>query len=127
MRQRILIPITIAFLFVFPLLLFQTSDKTISKTSARSASNLGLFLRQPGPTGTPEQAPNIAQAAPTETAATEAPTRTRRPTRTPGPTSTPLTIPPPADMGVINAMVAFGVLSVIIVIIGVLINRNPRP
>jgi hypothetical protein len=60
---------------------------------------------------------------PTETQPpTEAPRATS--TRTPRPTSTPLTIPPPSDPETSRIMVAFGVLAVIVVIVGLWLNRK---
>lgn len=47
-----------------------------------------------------------------------------KPTRTPRPSPTPLTVPPPADPASLTMMVAFGVLTVIVVIVGVLIHRR---
>jgi len=45
-------------------------------------------------------------------------------TRTLRPTETPLIIPPPASQSRANMMILFGVLSVVIVIVGVWFNRN---
>jgi hypothetical protein len=47
-----------------------------------------------------------------------------KPTRTPRPTSTPVPIPPPAEPLSLNLMILFGLLAVIIVLIGVWINRK---
>ena len=49
-----------------------------------------------------------------------------KPTRTPKPTITPPAIPPPQDDSQTNLMILFGVLTVIIIIIGVWINRGRR-
>ena len=46
------------------------------------------------------------------------------PTRTPRPTGTPVATPPPSDPGTTNLMVFFGVLSVVVVIVGVWLNRQ---
>lgn len=46
------------------------------------------------------------------------------PTKSPRPTPTPLTLPPPADPGRTNMMIGFGVLSVIVVILGIWLNRR---
>ena len=48
----------------------------------------------------------------------------QKPTRTPRPTSTPVPIPPPQDPGKMNTMIFFGVVAVIVVIVGVWINRE---
>jgi hypothetical protein len=49
---------------------------------------------------------------------------TPEPTRAPRPTSTPIAIPPPSDPGTIQLMVIFGILVVLVVIFGLLLNRN---
>ncbi len=48
----------------------------------------------------------------------------KKPKKTPRPTPVPLIIPPPANQTSSNIIVLLGVLSVLIVIIGVLINRS---
>jgi len=45
-------------------------------------------------------------------------------TRTPRPTATPVTVPPPTDPNRVTMMVAFGFLTVIVVLVGVWINRK---
>jgi len=57
-------------------------------------------------------------APPTETL------RPRPPTRTPRPTSTPPAIPPPTDPNLTAAIIVVGLFSVIVVFIGVWINRR---
>lgn len=47
-----------------------------------------------------------------------------KPTRTPRPTSTPVPIPPPAEPLSLSLMILFGVLAVIVVLIGIWINRK---
>jgi hypothetical protein len=47
-----------------------------------------------------------------------------KPTRTPRPTSTPVPIPPPAEPLSLNLMILFGALAVLVVFIGVWINRK---
>lgn len=82
---------------------------------------------------TPVEGPAQTQVKSTSTptlesiASVEPPTDTPEPsdpTRTPKPTSTPIATPPPADPGTINMMIIFGVIAVIIIIIGVWINRQ---
>jgi cyanophycinase-like exopeptidase len=52
------------------------------------------------------------------------PPTTKEPTRTPRPTATPPTIPPPSNPGATNVMVIFGTLIVIIIVIGIWMNRH---
>jgi hypothetical protein len=82
---------------------------------------------------TPVEGPTQTQVKPTSTPTLEIvatiapPTDTpepSNPTRTPKPTSTPIATPPPADPGTINMMIIFGVIAVIVIIIGVWINRQ---
>ena len=49
-----------------------------------------------------------------------------RATKTPRPTSTPVPIPPPPEPMSLNLMILFGIIAVIVVLIGVWINRK-RP
>jgi len=93
------------------------------------ADSQQLFIHAPTPVlETIVPAPNVY---PTPTilpaedleAPTEAP-REKPPTRTPRPTGTPIPTPPPSDPGTTNLMVFFGVLSVVVVIVGVWLNRQ---
>jgi len=68
----------------------------------------------PLPTATSTSTPTLTPTA----------TRTHRPTRTPRPTATPRDIPPPSDPDLNQWMVAFGVLVVIVIVFGMLINRQ---
>jgi cyanophycinase len=76
--------------------------------------------------------PTFTQTASTLTpgllsASTPTPSQTtpeKPPTRTPRPTATPPDIPPPADPAKANLMIAFSILAVIVVLIGVWINRQ---
>ncbi len=72
----------------------------------------------PQPTSTPNEIAEPAQPESTEVPQGKPPTRTPRPTGTPVPT------PPPSDPGTTNLMVFFGVLSVVVVIVGVWLNRQ---
>ena len=47
-----------------------------------------------------------------------------KPTRTPRPTITPPAIPPPQDVSQTNLMIVFVILAVVIVVIGIWINRE---
>ena len=49
---------------------------------------------------------------------------TPEPTRAPRPTPTPLAVPPPPNPTTIQLLVIFGVLVVLVVIFGLLLNRN---
>ena len=62
-------------------------------------------------------------ATPTATL-TPTPTRTHRPTRTARPTATPRVIPPPSNPDTNQWMVAFSVLIVMVILIGMIINRR---
>jgi hypothetical protein len=53
-----------------------------------------------------------------------APEKSGPATRTPRPTATPVTVPPPTDPNRVMMMVAFGFLTVIVVLVGVWINRK---
>jgi hypothetical protein len=79
---------------------------------------LAVTTPPPEPIPTATLAAEVVQPEPTE-----AP-RTRPPTRTPRPTGTPVPTPPPSDPGTTNLMVFFGVLSVVVVIVGVWLNRQ---
>jgi len=48
----------------------------------------------------------------------------KKPTKTPKPTPPPLIIPPPADPSISNVITFLGVLTVIIIVVGVWINRK---
>ena len=76
------------------------------------------------PTAPPTRtAPATAVEAAAQSEPTEAP-REKPPTKTPRPTGTPVATPPPSDPGTTNLMVFFGVLSVVVVIVGVWLNRQ---
>ena len=69
--------------------------------------------------------------APTSTATlppspTEIP-KVKNPTHTPRPTGTPVLIPPPTDPGSMNWMIAFAVLVVIIILVGVWVSQRNIP
>ena len=49
---------------------------------------------------------------------------TPEPTRAPRPTPTPIAVPPPSDPSTTQLMVIFGILVVLVVIFGLLLNRN---
>jgi len=73
--------------------------------------------------------PSTENQQPTSTPilATESPEDSQeKPTRTPKPTATPPTIPPPQNFSQTNLMILFVVLAVIVVIIGVWLNRERR-
>ncbi len=73
-------------------------------------------------TATPTASPTATNSpTPTET---PLPTRTPRSTRTPRPTATPPTIPPPSNPSTNQWMIAFSTLVVIVILFGLLINRN---
>ncbi len=48
------------------------------------------------------------------------------PTRTPRPTSTPVPIPPAADPNATSLMILFGLIAVMVVIVGVWLNRSDK-
>lgn len=77
-------------------------------------------VQQQGITGTSTA---TVVATPTPIPPTEE-QRAARPTRTPRPTATPPTIPPPSDIEKNNLMIGFGLLIVIVICIGVWINRD---
>ena len=55
------------------------------------------------------------------------PTRSSsKPTRTPRPTITPPAIPPPQDVSQTNLMIVFVILAVVIVVVGIWINRERK-
>jgi hypothetical protein len=55
---------------------------------------------------------------------TPTPAQITKVTRTPRPTSTPVPIPPPPEPGNIYLMIFFGVVAVLVILIGVWINRE---
>jgi hypothetical protein len=72
------------------------------------ASSISAQLQQPEPTKVePKAPPNQG-----------------KPTRVPRPTPTPRPIPPPSNPSDANLMIAFGVLVVIVILVGVWINRR---
>lgn len=86
-----------------------------------------------GSVGHPQPTPALISATPTVTASptitpspTLAPTGTPtpRPTRTPRPTLTPPIIPPPTNPNISHWMVAFGMLIVIVILFGLMLNRQ---
>jgi cyanophycinase-like exopeptidase len=77
--------------------------------------------------------PALVTATPTATATATAtltptssptPTTTPRPSRTPRPTLTPPIIPPPSNPDIAHWMVAFGMLVVVVIVFGLLLNRK---
>jgi len=68
----------------------------------------------------PDEIPTQESPAPENPAQTEAP----EPTRAPRPTPTPMIIPPPSNPNTIQLLVIFGILVVLVVIFGLLLNRN---
>jgi hypothetical protein len=81
----------------------------------------------------PQPTPALITATPTSTATptitpspTLAPTGTPspRPTRTPRPTLTPPIIPPPTNPDISHWMVAFGMLIVVVILFGLMLNRS---
>lgn len=86
-----------------------------------------------GSVGHPRPTPALISATPTITASptitpspTPAPTGTPtpRPTRTPRPTLTPPIIPPPTNPNISHWMVAFGMLIVVVILFGLMLNRQ---
>jgi hypothetical protein len=71
-----------------------------------------VFIQVPEATITPTSAPPAKKNSP--------------PTRTPRPTSTPVPIPPAADPNATSLMILFGLITVIVVIVGVWLNRSDR-
>lgn len=86
-----------------------------------------------GGAANPQPTPALITATPTVTptpthtpSPTPAPTGTStpRPTRTPRPTLTPPIIPPPTNPDISHWMVAFGMLIVVVILFGIMLNRN---
>jgi hypothetical protein len=62
----------------------------------------------------------------TPTATPGTPTPIITPTKTPRPTSTPVFVPPPSDPDYLRLMIALGGIMVIVLLVGVWINREHR-
>lgn len=80
------------------------------------ASTPALVTATLTPTTTPTVTPTATQSG--------TPTATPHATRTPRPTSTPPIIPPPSNPDITHWMTAFGMLVVVVILIGLLINRR---
>lgn len=101
---------------------FATGDEVLPQTADIHANPLRAATPLP-PTPTPTLTPQpTATLQPTPTATDVPPEPT--PTRTHRPTPTPPVIPPPTNMSTTNLMVLLGVLIVIVVLIGVLLNYH---
>lgn len=99
---------------------FATGDEVLPQTADIHANPLRAATPLP-PTPTPTLTPQptaTLQPTPTPTDAPPEPT----PTKVHRPTPTPPVIPPPTNMSTTNLMVLLGVLIVIVVLIGVLLN-----
>jgi hypothetical protein len=79
-------------------------------TSGQSPNK--VFIQVPAATATPTSAPPEKKNSP--------------PTRTPRPTTTPVPIPPAADPNATSLMILFGLIAVIVVVVGVWLNRSDR-
>jgi hypothetical protein len=99
---------------------FATGDEVLPQTADIHDNPLRAATPEP-PTPTPTLTPQPTATLqptpnPTDTPLEPTPTRAHRPT------ATPQTIPPPTNMSTTNLMVLLGVLIVIVILIGVLIN-----
>lgn len=108
-----------------PLILLALLLPILSTTSVLAS------FRAPDPPTGPEPAPHRSVYVPlvqsienTDVGLENAVAKQQNPTRTPRPTSTPVPIPPPTDYAMNNMMIVFGMVAVIVVIIGVWINRE---
>jgi hypothetical protein len=73
-----------------------------------------------------QPADQISEGTPTPTFTQPADKKNSAPTRTPRPTTTPMPIPPPANPNATSLMILFGLIAVIIVIVGVWSNRPEK-
>lgn len=85
-------------------------------------SDMRAVTTQPSPAASATASPEMAPSNTPTPSVT--PGKSGPPTRTPRPTATPVTIPPPTDPNRVTMMVAFGFLTVIVVLVGVWINRK---
>jgi hypothetical protein len=70
-----------------------------------------------------DEVPAQGSPVPEDFVQAETPEYTNTP-RAPRPTPTPIAIPPPSNPGTIQMLVFFGILVVLVVILGLLLNRN---
>jgi hypothetical protein len=71
-----------------------------------------------------QPANQISESTPTPTQPPEK--KNLAPTRTPRPTTTPVLIPPAANPNATSLMILFGLIAVIVVIVGVWLNRSDK-
>jgi hypothetical protein len=74
------------------------------------------------PSATPQ--PTLTPRPTSTPTVTSTPTESPTPTKRVKPTSTPIIIPPPSDPVTRNMMLVFGVSIVLVVVLGILINRS---
>jgi hypothetical protein len=68
----------------------------------------------------------ISEGTPTPTLTQQPEKKNVAPTRTPRPTTTPVPIPPAANPNATSLMILFGLIAVIVVIVGVWLNRSDK-
>jgi hypothetical protein len=68
----------------------------------------------------------ISEGTPTPTITQQPEKKNAAPTRTPRPTTTPVPIPPAANPNATSLMILFGLIAVIVVIVGVWLNRSDK-
>jgi hypothetical protein len=68
----------------------------------------------------------ISESTPTPTLTQQPEKKNIAPTRTPRPTTTPVPIPPAANPNATSLMILFGLIAVIVVIVGVWLNRSDK-
>lgn len=67
-----------------------------------------------------------SEGTPTPTLTQQPEKKNLAPTRTPRPTTTPVPIPPAANPNATSLMILFGLIAVIVVVVGVWLNRSDK-
>ena len=123
------------------LFIFSSNQKNINNSALQLVNNLNNFIssqRLPahslasdtaGDLSAPVKASDqlegqISEVTPTPTLTPLPDKKNAAPTRTPRPTTTPVPIPPPANPNATSLMILFGLIAVIVVIVGVWLNRS---
>jgi hypothetical protein len=111
---------------------FAPSQVNIDNFALQTAGRLNTIftsLRITGDLSAQIQPPNqlsgqILEGTATPTFTQDLEKKNPAPTRTPRPTSTPVPVPPAANPNATSLMILFGLIAVIVVIVGVWLNRT---
>jgi hypothetical protein len=98
----------------------QKTANSLTSSFLTSASRRASIQRLDQPTN------QISQGTATPTFTNPPEKKNLAPTRTPRPTTTPMPIPPSANPNATTLMIIFGLIAVIVVIVGVWLNRSEK-